>query len=63
MSIGIYKRTDKYKQKLSDTRIKRGLSKGKNNPAYGKFGKDNPTYKEKNGMWKGDKVGYGALHI
>jgi len=52
--------SEEIKQKISKTRIQRGVSKGHKNPNYGKglFGKDNPNYGKglfgkDNPKWKG----------
>lgn len=37
------KEMEEFKQKQSETRIKKGLSKGQNNPMYGKCGADHPN--------------------
>ncbi len=41
---GSIKPSEKTKQKISNTIKQNGSSKGKNNPMYGKFGKDHPVY-------------------
>src|SRR5690606_14011507 len=35
-SIGLHVMTDEIKEKISETRISKGLASGKNNPMYGK---------------------------
>lgn len=42
------KMSKEQKRKISETRISRNLSKGKNNPMFGKYGKNNPNYGRKN---------------
>lgn len=65
---GIYKHkphTEKTKQKMKKTALKIGTgkwNKGKSHSEIVKSKISKALKGEKNGMWRGDKVGYNALH-
>ncbi len=49
-----YKPLKTASENISKTRIEKKLSKGRNHPMFGKFGKDNPNYGQKRPSMTGD---------